>query len=854
MKRTVKILSIFILVFLFNIKTNITARPFYEASLPSQASRNSLIIKVNNKYNDNEFTKKYNLQSELINDSLYTIYITEPIEKTIEKIKFDQSIEYIESNYIFKTNTIHTLESRYSELWQFNNANYGMNPFEAWNSTYGKSEVIVGVLDTGIDLNHQDLNDNIWTNSLDPIDGIDNDGNGKVDDYYGYDFYANNNDVTDVRGHGTYVSGAIAAELDGTGVLGVAPNIKIMPLKVSDNSGNIYLSSVMQAIEYASEKGVRIFNMSFGGYSDLSSLGELIRDTDALFIVAAGNGGVDGIGDNNDVLPTYPASYEYDNIIAVAATDKFGALSSYSNFGPNSVDMGAPGTLVLTTDLSNSYVYVSGTSLSAPYVAGAVALIASTDLNFRVQDIKKSILNNTKYLPSLNNKVKTNGMLDIGKSFQDYRSLIKFDGGLGTKSNPYLISNADQLNEVRNYLSSSFRLIADIDLTTVTNSGGKYSNNNSGWKPIGDLNNPFTGNFNGDNKKITGLYINRPSEDYIGLFGNQLNSASEFKNLEVSGSVTGKDYTSLIIGKTNSILMLLKATGNIIGRDYVGGISGESTNLSEVFNESKIKGNNYVGGISGKSAVIVNASNMGSIEGISIIGGISGHNTVSIDKSYNIGLVIGTTNKGYIRGQTSGMITNCYFVESLFANSNGGVKLTAFTQNELSELDFTNKWNFDGRNPYLKNISYTKLNDYNLENLEFTLNEPTNLKITGIRNNYIYEINDATYANINQSGLITPLKIGTASIKIKSIELGTEKTTSIQIKEKMLGDLNGDKQITTTDLIILRKHLAGIENINNSYLFSSDINKDGNITTTDLVRIRRYLAGLEAIQWNTKYL
>ncbi len=307
---------------------------------------------------------------------------------------------------------------------------YGSQAAEAWaRGLTGSPTVHVGVIDEGVDVNHPDLAPNIWQNPNDPIDGVDNDGNGKIDDRNGWDFHNNDRTVYDgtpsdlVRDeHGTHVAGILGARGgNGIGVAGVAWNIKIITAKVMDfRSGSTV--GLVQGLDYMtdlkSRRGINIgvVNMSlgFGSFSQaVHDALERARLADIIVVAAAGNGGSDYIGDNNDTTPFYPASYTHSHIISVANITSFGGLSPTSNYGPISVDIGAPGTGIRSTLPQNRYGSKDGTSMAAPFVAGAVAVWRASRPTHSAATTRGFILLHRIATPSLNGKVYMNGRLNM---------------------------------------------------------------------------------------------------------------------------------------------------------------------------------------------------------------------------------------------------------------------------------------------------------------------------------------------------------------------------------------------------------------------------------------------------------
>ena len=273
-------------------------------------------------------------------------------------------------------------------------ANVDVDGPQAMAVTTGDPSLVVAVIDDGVDFSHPDLAGRAWVNpgesGLDPNDkdratnGVDDDGNGIVDDVHGANFCTPkpSGEVFQAPDtHGTHVAGTIAASLDGLGVVGVAPSVKIMALKfICDDLG--FTSGAIRAIRYAAAHGVRISNNSWGGGSYNIALRDAIRSSGMLFVAAAGNGGGDSVGDDNDSRPTYPSSYDASNILSVAAVDNRGRLGAFSNFGRTSVDISAPGVNVLSTVTNTGctvpcYQFWSGTSMAAPHATGVAALAAS---------------------------------------------------------------------------------------------------------------------------------------------------------------------------------------------------------------------------------------------------------------------------------------------------------------------------------------------------------------------------------------------------------------------------------------------------------------------------------------------
>jgi len=262
---------------------------------------------------------------------------------------------------------------------------------QALSITTGDPGVVVAVIDDGVDFSHPDMAARAWTNPGESgagreTNGIDDDGNGYVDDVHGWDFCHDDNTIHDFDDdfHGTHVAGTIAASLDGVGAVGVAPSVSIMALKFLGDDIECGLDSqAIAAIAYAKSFGVRIANNSWGGRGrpeDAPELYDAIAGSGMLFVASAGNSGADN---DSEVTPTLPASFDLPNVLSVAAVDNSGGLAGFSNFGATTVDIAAPGVGVLSalpadaTHPEPGWGWLDGTSMAAPYVSGTAALVAS---------------------------------------------------------------------------------------------------------------------------------------------------------------------------------------------------------------------------------------------------------------------------------------------------------------------------------------------------------------------------------------------------------------------------------------------------------------------------------------------
>ncbi|MFN0055003.1 MAG: YDG domain-containing protein, partial [Planctomycetales bacterium] len=293
----------------------------------------------------------------------------------------------------------------------------------AWDISTGSRSNVVAVVDTGIDYNHTDLAANIWTNPGEIAgDGLDNDGNGFIDDVRGWDFFNNDNNPMDDNNHGTHVSGTIGAVGNNNlGVVGVNWQVSLMALKVFDSSGSGPLSGVIAATNYAAmmrDRGINVVatNNSYNNGVYSQAFFDAIaacRDEGVMVVASTSNSGT-----NNDVTNVFPANYQLDNIIAVTATDPNDTMLFWAPYGAVNVDLAAPGVSTYSTIAGNSYGSKSGTSMAAPHVTGVVALAASYAPDASYQQIRTAILSSVDVLPNLVGKVATGGRLNAAGTLQ----------------------------------------------------------------------------------------------------------------------------------------------------------------------------------------------------------------------------------------------------------------------------------------------------------------------------------------------------------------------------------------------------------------------------------------------------
>ncbi|MGL5257775.1 MAG: S8 family serine peptidase [Proteocatella sp.] len=315
---------------------------------------------------------------------------SQKVPDAIEKLKKMKGVVFAEPDYILRPTYIPN-DTYFYLMWGLNNSNdIDIDAPEAWDIEQGKNTVTVAVIDTGIQINHPDLYGQFVT---------------------GYDFYYDDNTVYDGPSddHGTHVAGTIAALDNSIGVIGVAPNVKIMPLKFLGPDGG-YTSDAIDAINYAKNNNADIINASWGGGGYSDALKNAIESFGRPFIAASGNSGI-----NTDKKPHYPSSYSSSNIVSVAAIDKLGALASFSNYGLNTVDIAAPGVDIAST-YPDSYAYMSGTSMATPHVTGIMALLKSRNANLSTQDLIDALYSTAVSNSNLAGKIKTGGVANAHKA------------------------------------------------------------------------------------------------------------------------------------------------------------------------------------------------------------------------------------------------------------------------------------------------------------------------------------------------------------------------------------------------------------------------------------------------------
>ncbi len=395
---------------------------------------------------------------ELSSETLHVVRVEgeKSLMGTIKALQADPNVVYAEPNFIYSLikpiapSFVEELlaplsapvESNYTpndpdfgRLWGLQNtganepngrvaglAGADIDALRAWEINRGSREVVIAVIDTGIDYNHPDLAANMWINEaeLNGTPGEDSDGNGFVDDIYGYNFATNRGNPFDGNGHGTHCAGTIGAVHDNAlGVAGVMADVRMVAVKFLSDAGSGTTENAIRSVDYATMLNVDIMSNSWGGGGRSQALEDAIKranDRGILFIAASGNSGT-----NNDTRPHYPSNYDVPNVISVAATTAQDTLASFSTFGRNTVHIAAPGHNILSTIQNNRYSVFSGTSMATPHVSGALGLLLAQEGRMSVEEVRERLLATSEPVPALRGKTVNGGRLNAYNLLTDTR-------------------------------------------------------------------------------------------------------------------------------------------------------------------------------------------------------------------------------------------------------------------------------------------------------------------------------------------------------------------------------------------------------------------------------------------------
>ncbi len=342
-----------------------------------------------------------------------------PVGDAVEKLRRDPRVEFAEPDYLLYATAVYPNDPQFGQQWSLYNsgrpsgrADADIDAPEAWTVTPG-APVLIGVIDSGVEMDHEDLAGAIYTSPGEiPGNGFDDDGNGYIDDVHGWDFRNGDNDPDDDNGHGTHVSGLIAAPgNNGKGMAGVCWSARILPLKFLSAGGSGATSDAIAAIQYAIRTGAKVINASWGSFLYSHALRDAVADAaDAgvLVIASLGNDTAD-----TDLYPTYPACYDFPNVIAVTSTDRNDGLAWFANYGRNTADIAAPGYDIVSAFPGNRYVRLSGSSMSTALVSGAACLLWSRAPFMTGADMKAALYASVDRLPSLEGRSTTGGRINL---------------------------------------------------------------------------------------------------------------------------------------------------------------------------------------------------------------------------------------------------------------------------------------------------------------------------------------------------------------------------------------------------------------------------------------------------------
>lgn len=448
--------------------------------------------------------------------------VFETIDSAVKTLGANSFVEIVEPNYIYHMNK-ESNDPDFSKLWGLKNvgqkdpkgqvgvAGVDIDAVKAWDITTGSDKMVVAVIDTGIDYNHPDLKENLWTNEAEANGqaGVDDDGNGVVDDIHGYNAITGKGDSQDDQGHGSHCAGTIGGRGDnGVGVVGVNWNVKLMGVKFLDANGSGTLDNALKAIDYATKMGAKVMSNSWGGGRFSQTLMDAVKrsnEAGALFVAAAGND-----GSNNDGTPTYPASFDVPNVLTVAAVDNRGGMASFSNYGKKTVHVGAPGVNIYSST-GGSYESMSGTSMATPHVAGVAALVWSHEPQMTGLELKQRLIQTSRPLASLKGRIKSGGLVNAYNALVNQEQPPDLDDPSHWASQPASVTSVipylPKTNETYNVKVDGAREIAlyfekfdtelNYDYVEIFDSTGKSIQKMSGMND-----DTFSVNIPGDSAKI----------------------------------------------------------------------------------------------------------------------------------------------------------------------------------------------------------------------------------------------------------------------------------------------------------------------------------------------------------------
>ncbi len=374
------------------------------------------------KFDDNKSMKS--MSSLLANNP--NVEYAEPnfIYEIVKPVSTFDINPYISSPLTVESDAYTPMDPKFDQLWGLSNTGSNdpagsaglegadIDVLKAWSLTQGDRRVRIAVIDTGIDYLHPDLKDQMWTNEaeLNGEPGVDDDGNGYIDDIHGYDFANNDGDPRDGHSHGTHCAGTIGASHNDIGVAGIMADVEFVAIKFLADNGSGSTEGAIKSIDYATKMNVDLMSNSWGGGGRSQALEDAIQraaDKGIVFTAAAGNSSTD-----NDSKPHYPSNYDVKNVISVAATTSSDSLASFSCYGRNTVHIAAPGHNILSTTKNGGYASYSGTSMATPHVSGAIGLLIAQEGRMDVEELRNRLMATSEPLSSLRGKTINAGRLN----------------------------------------------------------------------------------------------------------------------------------------------------------------------------------------------------------------------------------------------------------------------------------------------------------------------------------------------------------------------------------------------------------------------------------------------------------
>jgi len=688
----------------------------------------------------------------------------------LTKLADDADVAYFEPDYIVNIKAIPN-DGRFSEQYALNNTgqtggrmNADIDAPEAWDIQTGQG-IVIAVIDTGVDYNHPDLSSNIWRNPGEVANnGIDDDGNGFIDDIVGWNFRDNNSDPIDLNNHGTHVAGIIgAAGNNGVGVSGVNWNVKIMPLRFMDASGSGTTSAAINALEYAVANGARVSNNSWGGNSFSQALFDAVSAANAaghMFIAAAGNETA-----NNDAISHYPSSFNLNNVISVGASGNTDNLAGFSNFGATTVDLVAPGVAILSTIAGGGYQAFNGTSMAAPFVVGVVGLVISQNPNLTVSDIRNAILSTVDPLRAFSGVVVTGGRLNASNAV---RSVAR--------------TPALPVTPVVNISPLAIELPLGINQTFKASGGAPPYQWAVSNVTVGMID-PNTGIFTGQTVGTT---------DVIATDANGIISAPASVSI-TSMTITPQGIAELSLSERTTF------TANGGQAPYQWSVS--DTSVVAMVNNGSFRENAIVLPIvQGTFTLTVtdNAQNIISTNDIRVIAeplGIAPRNSTSqIGDTLNLTVTGGSAPFTWVSSDpTIASVTANQTDAVVSANAAGNVSIDATDVNGT-----TVSANIQVADPASVTLVITPAESF------LALNDTVSLSVTGGGPSYVWQSSDTNVAFVNRAtGLVTATGVGTATITAASTG-ATSGTASINViavevtTPSTSVDIGGSVQLTAT--------------------------------------------------------